>query len=265
MDINADAGESFGRWTLGDDAGLFAQLTSVNLALGFHAGDPPGLAAAVKLALRHGLGIGAHPGYPDLQGFGRRELALTAGEIYAATLYQLGALSGFLRAEKTEMQHVKAHGALYLRIHADQAAGEAFCQAVQVFAPRAFIPNTSLPGIAVMVLAGPAGERLAATAQHLGLRVWREAFPERGYAQGGLLAARSLPGSSIHDPQEAARRAVQMALGEVVAQGGRVIPMQADTLCIHGDNPQAVEIASAIRSALTGAGIAVQPPSQTPK
>lgn len=251
MDINADAGESFGRWALGDDAGLFPHLTSVNLALGFHAGDPPGMAASVRLARQRGLGIGAHPGYPDLQGFGRRELALSPGEIYAATLYQLGALSGFLKAEGAQMQHVKAHGALYFRIHADAQAGLAFCRAAQLFAP----------GAAIMVLAGPAGDELATTAGDLGLRVWREAFPERGYAPDGLLAARSLPGSSIHDPQEAARRAVEMARGEVQALGGTPIAMQADTLCIHGDNPDAVQIAQAIRAALVDAGIPVQRPA----
>ncbi len=251
MDINADAGEGFGRWPLGDDAGLFPHLTSVNLALGFHAGDPVGIAASVRLAQQRGLGIGAHPGYPDLQGFGRRELALLPGEIYAVTLYQLGALSGFLKAEGAQMQHVKAHGALYFRIHADAAAGLAFCRAVQVFAPEA----------ALMVLAGPAGDELAGVVAGLGLRVWREAFPERGYARGGLLAARTLPGSSIHDPQEAARRAVGMARGEVISLDGTPVAIQADTLCIHGDNPDAVQIARAIRAALADAGIPVQRPA----
>ena len=251
MDINADAGEGYGRWALGDDAGLFPHLTSVNLALGFHAGDPVGIAESVGLAQRHGLGIGAHPGYPDLQGFGRRELALSPGEIYAATLYQLGALSAFLKAEGAQMQHIKAHGALYFRIHADAAAGLAFCRAVQVFAPDA----------AMMVLAGPAGDELADVAGKLGLRVWREAFPERGYARDGLLAARTLPGSSIHNPQEAARRAVGMARGEVQALDGTPITFQADTLCIHGDNPNAVKIAQAIRAALEEAAVLVKRPA----
>ncbi len=251
MDINADAGEGYGRWALGDDAGLFPHLTSVNLALGFHAGDPVGIAESVRLAQRYGLGIGAHPGYPDLQGFGRRELALSPGEIYAATLYQLGALSAFLKAEGAQMQHIKAHGALYFRIHADAAAGLAFCRAVQVFAPDA----------AMMVLAGPAGEELADVAGELGLRVWREAFPERGYARDGLLAARTLPGSSIHNPQEAARRAVGMARGEVQALDGTPITFQADTLCIHGDNPNAVKIAQAIWAALEEAAVPVKRPA----
>ena len=251
MDINADAGEGYGRWALGDDAGLFPHLTSVNLALGFHAGDPVGIAESVRLAQRYGLGIGAHPGYPDLQGFGRRELALSPGEIYAATLYQLGALSAFLKAEGAQMQHIKAHGALYFRIQADAAAGLAFCRAVQVFAPDA----------AMMVLAGPAGDELADVAGKLGLRVWREAFPERGYARDGLLAARTLPGSSIHNPQEAARRAVEMARGEVQALDGTPITFQADTLCIHGDNPNAVKIAQAIRAALEEAAVLVKRPA----
>ena len=210
-----------------------------------------GIAESVRLAQRHGLGIGAHPGYPDLQGFGRRELALSPGEIYAATLYQLGALSGFLKAEGAQMQHVKAHGALYFRIHADAAAGLAFCRAVQVFAPDA----------ATMVLAGSAGDELADVAGELGLRIWREAFPEREYARDGLLAARTLPGSSIHNPQEAARRAVGMARGEVQALDGTPITFQADTLCIHGDNPNAVKIAQAIWAALEEAAVPVKRPA----
>ncbi len=217
----------------------------MNLALGFHAGDPLTLARTVKLARQHGLGIGAHPGYPDLLGFGRRALALSPNEIHAATLYQLGALSGFLRAEEARLQHVKAHGALYSRVHEDRAAGEAFCGAVRDFAP----------GAAVIVLAGPGGQDLAHTATQLGLAVKREAFPERAYTAGGQLASRTLPGSSIHDPAQAARRAVELAHGHAVTLDGTVIDLQADTLCIHGDNPAAIAIAQAIREALRAAGI----------
>ncbi|GGJ80108.1 5-oxoprolinase subunit PxpA [Deinococcus aquiradiocola] len=251
MDLNADAGESYGRWTLGDDARLYPHLSSVNLALGAHAGDPGTLRRAVDLARQHGLGIGAHPGYPDLQGFGRRELALTPEEIHDLTLAQLGTLSAFLHLSGTPMQHVKAHGALYFRIHGDAHAGQAFCHAVQRFVPHA----------ALMVLAGPAGETLAATAHASGLRVWREAFPERGYLASGLLAPRSLPGSSVHDPHEAADRAVQMARGTLTALDGTRIALHADTLCIHGDNPNAVQIAAAVRAALAAADVPVAPPA----
>ena len=244
-DLNADAGESFGHWPLGDDARLFPLLTSVNLALGFHAGDPVTLHGAVRLARQHGLGIGAHPGYPDLAGFGRRALALTPDEIHAATAYQLGALQAFLTIEGAPLQHVKAHGALYTRIHEDRAAGEAFCRAVQQLAPGAHL----------IALAGAAGEELAGTAAACGLSVRREAFPERAYADDGRLASRQLPGSSVHDPAEAARRAVGMAQGWVQTLGGERLALTVDTLCIHGDNPQAVAIAQAIRAALASNGV----------
>lgn len=250
IDLNADAGESFGQWTLGQDEQLFPLLTSVNLALGFHAGDPVTLQQAVRLAAQRGLGIGAHPGYPDLVGFGRRELALTPGEIAAAVIYQVGALQGFLRAEGQPLQHVKAHGALYTRIHADTAAGDAFCAAVAQVAPEALL----------ITLAGPAGESLRETAAQHGLGVWREAFPERAYLDSGELAPRSRPGSSIHDPQQAAQRALNMAQGQVETLDGGQIALQADTLCIHGDNPQAALIARAIHDRLGAAGVALRRP-----
>lgn len=245
MDINADAGESFGHWQLGQDEALFGLLTSVNLALGFHAGDPLTLQAAVRRAVAHGLGIGAHPGYPDLVGFGRRAMALSPAELYAGTVYQLGALQAFLSLEGATLQHVKPHGAMHGQIHEQAAAGEAFCAAVAGL----------YPGTRLLVLAGPAGEQLAQQARAAGLQVVREAFPERAYTADGKLAARSLAGSSIHDPQAAAARAVAMARGEVLSLEGRLLALQVDTLCIHGDNPAALQIARAIREHLEAAGI----------
>lgn len=249
IDLNADAGESFGNWTLGHDAALFPLLTSVNLALGFHAGDPVTLHGAVRLAQEHGLGIGAHPGYPDLVGFGRRAMALSPQEIHASVVYQIGALSAFLTLEGAELQHVKAHGALYMRVHENRAAGEAFCEALARLVPQAHL----------MVLAGAAGEELSRTAAAHGLSVRREAFPERAYTADGRLASRSLPGSSIHDPAEAARRAVQMAQGWVQTLEGERLEMRVDTLCIHGDNPHAVSIAQHIGAALAEEGIRLAP------
>ncbi|GHG01806.1 UPF0271 protein [Deinococcus piscis] len=247
-DLNADAGESFGNWTAGDDQALFPELTSVNLALGFHAGDPVTLHSSVQLAVQHGLGIGAHPGYPDLQGFGRRAMSLSPDEIYAATLYQIGALQAFLGLAGAPLQHVKAHGALYMRIHEDAQAGAAFCRAVRELVPQA----------GLVTLAGPAGEALRQQAQAQELTVWREAFPERAYIASGQLAPRSLPGSSIHDPQEAARRAAEMAQGRVTSLEGQPIELQVDTLCIHGDNPQAVQIARAVRAQLAEEGVTLR-------
>lgn len=244
-DLNADAGESFGNWTAGDDQALFPELTSVNLALGFHAGDPPTLRSAVTLAAQHGLGIGAHPGYPDLQGFGRRAMSLSPEDIYAATVYQIGALQGFLQLARAPLQHVKAHGALYMRIHEDAQAGAAFCRAVSDLVPQA----------GLVTLAGPAGEALTRQARDHELTVWREAFPERAYIASGQLAPRSLPGSSVHDPQEAAERAAAMAQGRVTSLEGAALDVQVDTLCIHGDNPQAVQIARAVRARLREEGI----------
>ena len=171
-------------------------------------------------------------------------MALNPGEIHAVTLYQLGALDAFLRVEGARLQHVKAHGALYTRIHNDPAAGEAFCEAVRRYAPQAIL----------IVLAGRGGDSLARLAAQAGLRVAREAFPERAYTSDGQLAPRELPGSSIHDPAEAARRAVDMARGQIATLEGGRLELKADTLCIHGDNPQAVEIARAIREALQAAG-----------
>ena len=249
IDLNADAGESFGHWTLGNDPQLFPLLSSVNLALGFHAGDPVTLAKTVKLAREHRLGIGAHPGYPDLLGFGRRALALSPAEIHAATVYQLGALLGFLQLEQLSLQHVKPHGALYSRVHDDLKAGQAFCEAVRGLVPHA----------ALIVLAGSGGDALAALAGQLGLEVRREGFPERAYTRDGRLASRDLPGSSIHDPAEAAARAVQMVRGQVRSLEGEALPMQVDTLCIHGDNPAAVDIARAIRQELEAEGIQLRP------
>ncbi|MDO4264696.1 MAG: 5-oxoprolinase subunit PxpA [Deinococcus sp.] len=247
-DLNADAGESFGNWTAGNDQELFPELTSVNLALGFHAGDPQALQGAVALAVQHGLGIGAHPGYPDLQGFGRRAMSLSADEIYASAVYQIGALQAFLQLAGAPLQHVKAHGALYMRVHEDPQAGAAFCRAVREL----------VPGAGLVTLAGPAGEELTRQAQGQELTVWREAFPERAYIATGQLAPRSRPGGSIHDPQEAARRAAEMARGQVTSLEGQLLELRVDTLCIHGDNPQAVQIARSVRARLAQEGVALR-------
>lgn len=248
LDLNADAGESYGHWSLGDDAALFRVVSSVNLALGFHAGDPLTLVRSVQQAAAAGLKIGAHPGYPDLPGFGRRELAASPDEIAAMTIYQVGALQGVLRAGgHPELSHIKAHGALYFRVHGDPAAGAAFVAACRAVAPQARLT----------VLAGPAGDGLAAQAQAAGLVVWREAFPERGYLASGVLAPRQLPGSTIAEPAEAAARAVAMARGEVVALDGTRITLTVQTVCIHGDHPQAAAVARAVRAALEQAGTQV--------
>lgn len=246
VDLNADAGESFGPWKLGRDEALFPLVSSVNVACGFHAGDPLTIQRTLALAQKTGLAVGAHPGFPDLVGFGRRELAATPDEIYADVLYQVGALSAFLRVAGLPLHHVKPHGALYNRATQDPQTARAVARAVRDLDPR--LPLVVLPGTP-----------LESEAQALGLRTVAEAFPERGYRRDGRLAPRGTPGAWIHDPAQAARRAVGMVVkGQVEAVEGGLVTVRAQTLCIHGDNPQAVEIARAVREALLAEGITIQ-------
>ncbi len=252
IDLNADAGESYGAWTMGDDAALFSLLSSVNVACGFHAGDPLTMQQTVALAGQRGLGIGAHPSYPDLPGFGRRILDASPEQVYADTLYQISALSGMAKAAGLALQHVKAHGALSTRAWTHAPTAQAIAQATRDF-------DSALP---LLVL--PATE-LEHQARALGVPVVLETFPERAYLQDGRLAPRSMPGSSIHDPQEAARRAVMMATqGRVEAIDGGFFEFSegggagVDSLCIHGDNPNAVQIARAVREALEAVGVTIR-------
>ena len=246
IDLNADAGESYGAWTLGDDAGLFPLLTSVNIACGFHAGDPLTIQHTIALARSSGLGIGAHPSYPDLPGFGRRVLEATPEQVYADVLYQVSALGGMCRAAGVPLRHVKAHGALSTRAWTHAPTAAAIAQAVRDYAPT--LPLVVLPATF-----------LETEARALGLPVVLETFPERAYLQDGRLAPRSMPGSSIHDPAEAARRAVMMVKeGRIEAIDGGFFEFEVDTLCIHGDNPQAVGIARAVRNALEAEGVALR-------
>lgn len=249
LDLNADAGESFGPWTLGRDAELFALVSSVNLACGFHAGDPLTIRRAVTLAKAHNVSVGAHPGYPDRVGFGRRSLAARPEEVFADVLYQLGALEGFLRLEGLPLHHVKPHGALYLDMARDAGTARAVAAAVAAFDP-------ALP---LVVLAGPGGETMRRAAEDAGLRAVAEAFPDRAYLPDGRLAGRAVPNAVLHDPNRIAERAVAMAQGEAFAAlGGGAVRVQAETLCLHGDHPGALENARAVRAALERAGIAVR-------
>ena len=246
IDLNADAGESFGRWQLGHDEELFPLLSSVNLATGFHAGDPRVMLRSVRLAKRHGVAVGAHPGFPDLVGFGRRDLAASPEEAYTDVLYQIGALSAFLRLEGLPLHHVKPHGALYLRMLRDEALARAVAQAVKDYDP-------DLP----LVLLG--GTPMEEAAKAVGVRYVREAFPDRAYLSDGRLAPRSMEGALIRDPKQAARRAVQMVLeGEIEALDGGRVKVEAETLCVHGDNPEAVAIARAVREALVEHGVEIK-------
>ncbi len=251
VDLNADAGEAFGHWRVADEDALFPQLSSVNLACGFHAGDPLTMQQAVRRAKHFGVAVGAHPGFPDLVGFGRRDLAASPEEIYADVLYQLGALAAFLRAEGMTLHHVKAHGALYFKMMRDLETARAVAEAVATFG-AAF--DAALP---LVVLAGEGGQTMQTQAA-VGLRVVTEAFPDRAYLRDGRLAPRTVEGALLKGPGRIAERAVKMATGAPLdaLDGGSVV-LEANTLCLHGDHPQAAQNALAVRRALAAAEIAV--------
>jgi UPF0271 protein len=213
-------------------------ITSANIAFGFHAGDPQVMEATVRLSVAAGVRIGAHPGYPDLQGFGRRSMDLSPAEVESLVLYQVAALAGFTRSYRTELRHVKPHGALYNQAAASPALAEAIARAVKRFSQE-------------LVLVGLAGSALVDAARAAGLSAWAEGFPERGYNPDGSLRSRKLAGALIHDPGKAAENAWRLATqGIEVETGGQPRWIAVDTLCIHGDSPNAVAIARAIQARL---------------
>lgn len=246
MDLNADLGESFGRWTLGEDERLVVHITSANLACGFHAGDFRVMEATMALCRRAGVAVGAQPGYPDLLNFGRRPLPFEPDEVESLVRYQIGALEAFCRAHGVEMQHVKPHGALYNQAAADPSLAAAIARATARFSG-----NLALYGLA-------SSEPMAAAAEEMGLRFVPEAFADRAYLADGSLQSRAEPGSLITDPAVAASRAVSIAVrGQVSAADGSVVDLRAESICCHGDTPGAVEIAAAVRRALEGEGVTV--------
>jgi UPF0271 protein len=247
IDLNCDMGESFGRYTLGNDPALMPHITSANIACGFHASDPLVMERTVQLALEYGVNIGAHPGYPDLQGFGRRDMHLSPEEAEAATLYQIGALAGFAQAAGAGLVHVKPHGALYNQAAQDRPLAEAIVRAVAKFSRE-------------LIVVGLANSELVRAALEAGQPVAREAFADRAYEVDGSLRSRRLHGALLHDPAQAAAQAVGIARdGLVVAWGGQEVDVQAETLCVHGDTPEAVSHVQAIRQALEEAGVDVTP------
>jgi UPF0271 protein len=248
MDLNADLGESYGRWTLGDDERLVAHLSSANLACGFHAGDFRVMEATVALCRRAGVAVGAQPGYPDLLGFGRRPMPFEPDEVESLVRYQIGALEAFCRAAGIEMRHVKPHGALYNQAATDPALAAAIARATARFSRN-------------LLLFGLAGsEPMASAAADAGLRFVPEAFADRRYLPDGSLQSRSEPGSVLTDPDEAATQAVAIARGEATAAGGVALSIRAESVCCHGDTPGAVAIAAAVRVGLEAAGVAIGPP-----
>lgn len=250
IDINCDMGESFGAYTLGMDEAIIASISSANIACGFHAGDPQVMSRTVKLAVEHGVAIGAHPGFPDLMGFGRRNMDCSGEEIEAYLIYQIGALQAFCTAHGARLRHVKPHGALYNMAVGNESLVRSIARAIARVDSSLFM----------VALAGGKAERMASIAGEEGIHTLFEAFPDRAYTAEGTLVSRRLPGAVIDDPEEAADRAVRMAVnGEVIAIDDTRVPLKVHTLCLHGDNPHGVASAAAIRGRLEAAGVTVEP------
>lgn len=247
IDMNSDLGESFSAWVMGNDAAVLRSVSSANVACGFHAGDPQIMRETVALCKSAGVAVGAHVSYPDLQGFGRRNMACSPDEIYTDCLYQIGALQAFCAAQGVLLQHVKPHGALYNQAAKDTILAEAIAAAVK----------DAGKGIFLMGLPGTESEKAALAA---GVPFASEGFADRAYMKDGSLMPRSLPGAVLHDAAEVARRVTRMVTkGTVIAVDGTEIRFKSDTVCLHGDTPEAVEMAAAVRSALDEAGVVVTP------
>jgi len=246
IDLNADVGESFGPWPMGADAALVPLVTSVNIACGAHAGDAMTILRTAGLALRHGVAIGAHPGYPDIAGFGRRELELTPDELRATVVVQVGAVIAGARVAGGRVRHVKPHGAMYNRAARDPAMAATIAAAVRDLDPE-------------LILVGLAGSASIAAGRAAGLRVAEEAFADRRYEADGSLRSRKLDGALL-GPEAAAEQAVSIARNRVVvASDGSSLTVRADTICVHGDSPEAVAIATAVRAALERSGTTLAP------
>jgi UPF0271 protein len=248
IDLNCDLGESFGAWHMGDDDALLALISSANIACGFHAGDPAIMLRTVEQAVKHDVAIGAHVSLPDLQGFGRREMSVSADEVQAMTLYQIGALHAFAHATGTRLTHVKPHGALYNMAARDRSLADAIARAVHAFDPQ----------LRLFALAGSA---LIDAARAVGLPVAAEAFADRRYLADGSLQSRREAGAVIDDASVATAQAIGIARdGVVQAANGQQIQLHADTLCLHGDGAHAVALAQQLREALRRSGLCIAAP-----
>ena len=248
IDLNCDMGESFGAYKLGHDEEVIKYITSANVACGFHASDPTWMRWTVELAEEHGVAIGAHPSFPDLQGFGRRNMVVSPEEAKNDVIYQIGALAAFTKSKR--LQHVKPHGAMYNMAAEGGDLARAICEAVLEVDPQ-------------MILVVLTGTPWADLAGEMGLRVALEAFADRALNPDGTLVPRSRPGSVIHDPEELVERSIKMITeGKATAISGEEISVRADTLCLHGDTPGAVQLAADLRSKLVAAGVEITPLSQ---
>ena len=251
VDLNADIGE--GRsGSVGQDAVLIRHITSANIACGFHAGDAALMRATVQSARDNGVAVGAHPGFPDVEGFGRRELQFSPSDVEDFVAYQVGALGAIAAAEGVRLQHVKPHGALFNMAARDAALADAIARAAAVID-------------ATLILFGPPGSELAAAARRCGLRFAAEGFADRAYHSDGRLVSREQAGAVIHDPETVVQRAVRMVCAHTIESiDGATLPIIIDTMCVHGDTPGAAELAARIRTGLTDAGVDVRPLSPPP-
>ena len=242
VDLNCDLGEGFGDWRMGDDGAMLGIVSTVNVACGFHAGDPQIMAETFAAARQAGVAVGAHPSYPDLQGLGRRQLPYSPREIERLVAYQLGAAMGVAALAGHRITHAKAHGALANRATEDASAADAIARAVKSIDPK-------------LVILAIAGTEIERAAERLGIRAAREIFADRAYTKSGNLVPRSEPGAVIHDPNLAATRVLAMLrAGAIITEDGTKVPVGIDSICVHGDTPGAVAMALAVRQALTGAG-----------
>lgn len=247
VDVNCDLGESFGRYQLGEQEEVLKYVTSANIACGFHAGDPTVMRKTVALAVENDVRIGAHPSFPDLIGFGRRQMQVAPHEAYDMVVYQIGALDAFLRLHNTQLQHVKPHGALYNMAAVDPSLAEAIAQAVKDVSPS-------------LVLYGLAGSELTKAGEKLGLTVAHEVFADRTYQPDGTLTPRTEANALITDEQQSLDQIRQMVMeGSVRAVDGTIVKLQADTICVHGDSPHAVAFARRIYDDLRESGVNVEP------
>lgn len=243
IDINCDMGESFGNHLIGNDQAIFPYITSSNIACGFHGGDPLHMHRTIEAAIKHGVQIGAHPGFPDLAGFGRRNMALSPDELKAVIKYQLAAIQGMARSLGTSVKYVKPHGALYNLASGDEKVAKTLIAAIDEIDP----------GLFIMGLAGSLFQQICLS---LNVPFIAEGFADRGYGPDGNLYSRSLPGAVITDPETAASQVMDMVLkNQITTIEGQVIPMEVQSICIHGDNPVAVDILKAIDASLSVTGV----------
>ncbi|MDR2046776.1 MAG: LamB/YcsF family protein [Clostridiales bacterium] len=243
VDLNCDLGESFGAYKMGDDSEVIRFITSANIACGYHASDPVVMAETVKMCKRNGVAVGCHPGFPDLMGFGRRNMDVTPDEAKAYVLYQIGALYSFARVNGVELKHVKPHGALYNMAGKDIALARAVCEGIMEFDKE-------------LILLGLSGSAMIAAAEEIGLRSAKEVFADRGYEDDGSLVKRGRPGAMITDEDEAIARVVGMVkYGRVKTVSGRKIDIRADSVCVHGDGAKALEFVKKIGAELVGNGV----------